>query len=76
MGKRSGQNTEGQESEPHVCNLMKAQNVVEEGGGEGSGKGRFGSDDRVINAMWKVAFIGYAVSESNCVSDNSVLASR
>lgn len=43
MGKKSGQNAESQESEPHVCGLMKTWKVVEEGSGGGSGKGRFGS---------------------------------
>lgn len=41
---------EGQESEPHVCGLMKAQNAVEEGNGGERRKGGFMSDGRVISA--------------------------
>ena len=61
---------EDQESEPHVCGLMKTQNAVEEGDGGGRGKGRFGSDGRVIGALRNI-FIGQAIFESNvCKSDN------
>lgn len=56
------------------CGLMKVQNTAEEGDGGGRGKGRFGSDGRVIGAPWNV-FIGQAIFESNvCKSDNSVLS--